>query len=278
MDMSETTCSTWDVLFSRDGTGDLLVWAGGINPPTLDELRSRYPRTTAERSVVAVGYRPLRTEDGTLLEQDIQAYAADVCRVLDRLDVARSQVVGSGGLGAMVMLQFLIDFPERVGAAVIAQGTLRMNARHRLISETIRTLRTEVGFAAAQRLMLAMCHTPQYLAAHQEQLTSTSWITFADDEAAERQTAYAQACWAFDATDAARTIRVPTLIVSGDDVDPLMGTWDARAMHATIPGSELVVLGGAPHAVWESRETLEAMDGRMNDFLQRHPIRGGAAL
>lgn len=259
------------------GEGPPLLWAGGMNPVVYENISKQYPRTIANRSVVTFKYRGPVDDQGNDLEQTTEAYAADLLRLLDDLGLDRVHVVGTGGLGAMVMSQLGIAAPFRIAAAALVQGTLRMSIRSQWISQSSMLLREQVGFAASQRLMLAICHTPAYLDEHADDLVSDSWAWLADPEMEKQHRAYYEACNSHDVTSGIHRMTCPTLVVSGDDIDPILGTWAAKEMHAALPDSELVIVPGAPHAISESRAFLDAFDEPVAAFLAKHPVQEGSA-
>ena len=81
--------------------------------------------------------------------------------------------------------------------------------------------------------------------------------------------AMARAC-AADLTDVVRTIRLPTLVMTGED-DTRAGLGVATELHEAIPGSELVVLPGAGHVC--NIDAAEPFNATLRRFLEAHPPR-----
>jgi pimeloyl-ACP methyl ester carboxylesterase len=261
-----------DVPYAVNGTGDPILWAGGLNPVVYDIVSNRFPRTVQDRTVISTSYREPMDSNGVELQQTTEAYAADALRVLDRLGIEKVHLVGTGGMGAMVMMQVGIMDPDRVTAAALVQGTLKMDVRARWISASIEALRLNTDYAACQRLMLAICHTPDYLNEHAERLASQEWTALASAEKEKQHLAFISACATHDVTKTIHRMTAPSVVITGDATDPLMGSWAGEAIHAAMPNSEFVIVPGAPHAIWESRAILDQFDTAMADFLAKHPL------
>jgi pimeloyl-ACP methyl ester carboxylesterase len=76
-----------------------------------------------------------------------------------------------------------------------------------------------------------------------------------------------------DATDHLPSIAAPTLIIAGEQ-DAFTPMWLSVKMHATIPGSELLVLPGGSHV--GPLEHPELCELRIEKFFNDH-FRAGAA-
>jgi 3-oxoadipate enol-lactonase len=72
---------------------------------------------------------------------------------------------------------------------------------------------------------------------------------------------------ALDLTDRLGGIRVPTLVIVGED-DPATPAAASRTIHERIKGSELVILKSASHL--SNLEQAEAFNRAITTFLARH--------
>ena len=170
----------------------------------------------------------------------------------------------------MVMMHVGISAPERVVSASLVQGAMKLDVRTRWITEACATLRRTSTFRDSQRLMMATCHSREYLEAHEDALASQEWSSIADPDREAHHMALTQAIIAHDVTETIHLMTTPTLVVTGDETDPMLGTWAAEAMHARLPNSELAVIPRAPHAITESIALLDELDRTLDEFVATH--------
>lgn len=180
-------------------------------------------------------------------------HAADVARVCDDAGVGRA-IFGGESIGGYILFEFWRRFGERVAALILCNtraGADSAEARAarlrsaddvlqhgvesfidanlpRLLGESTRSNRPDL-VAAARAMMMQM--TPAGIAAVQRGM-------------AERP----------DSTATLATIRVPTLIIGGDE-DQATPVAEAELMHSAIAGSSLRVIPRAGHyAVFEKQD------------------------
>lgn len=264
-----------EIPFQVHGEGDPVIWGAGWNPVMIDVVRGRFPRTTAGKQIVTFTYRG-PTDDGQPLEQSSEAYARDVLSVMDRAGIERAHVVGTGGMGALTMMQLAAMEPDRVHSLVLHQGYLRADQRLRWAGELFTTLRRDSGYAACQRLVLLVSHSPSFLDEHGEGLLSKEWTALADETEAARHYGYIKACSEHDASDRIHQVTAPCLVMTGDDADPLTGGWLAEELGEHLPQAEVIVMPGVPHAYWEMPSAIAALDEAISGFQAKHAFDAGA--
>jgi pimeloyl-ACP methyl ester carboxylesterase len=268
-----STADADDIRYEVHGQGAPIVWAGGWNPVAYETLQARFPKTVNERSVVTFAYRGGKGSGSTDTAHATWLYAADVLRVLDRAGLGRVDLVGIGGMGALVMMQLAIGAPDRINSAILAQGNLRADIRARWVTAALESLRRDTGYQAYQKLVLAISHSPEYLDAHGDALLGREWTELSDEESAAQHYGFIRACMEHDVTDTIHRLIAPTLVVSGDEADPVTGPNLARTLTAALPNSELVIVPEMPHAYWESPVFLAALDDAMHGHHSKNPLR-----
>jgi pimeloyl-ACP methyl ester carboxylesterase len=184
--------------------------------------------------------------------------AADAAGLLDALGIGAAHVVGSS-LGGMVAQTLAIEHPERVLSLASISST---------------TGDSSVGEATPAGIEALTAVPPEnrdgYVATLVEARRKIGSPGFPFDEDRARRIAGRSFDRGFhpkgtvrqaiavvasgDRTERLREIRVPTVVIHGED-DPLIGLSGGRATAAAIPGAKLVVVPGMghdfPEGVWE---------------------------
>lgn len=200
-----------------------------------------------------------------------------VLDVLDDLGVERAHLVGNSW-GAMVGAAFAVAHPDRIGAAVLMNGTV--SAAPPSQRRRFRVLR---GVATAVGGIRGPLVGPVVSAF----LGSTSRRDRPD--AVERVRASVRSQRVDSVAPCVRSvvelrpdhrrrvgsITAPVLVVAGRE-DATFPVAELREMAACIPGAELVVCGGVAHlaALEDPALTSALVDG----FLSRHPLAPDAAV
>jgi haloalkane dehalogenase len=171
--------------------------------------------------------------------------------------------------GVMIGLRWACDHPGAASALVISDGGFFSDRRWHDLANVMRTpgegekligAYTREGFAAALRTVSA---------GMSDDAIEQYWKTFADDaRRAQHLELYRSGDFEklvpYDGALAA--LGVPTLIVWGED-DRFAGVGMAHRFNDELGGSELAVINGAGHFVWDDEP--ERATGVLVDFLRR---------
>jgi pimeloyl-ACP methyl ester carboxylesterase len=175
------------------------------------------------------------------------AFAGDLCRLLDALDLDRVHLVGAS-MGGMIVQQFAVTWPERLRSLTIACSHCGGAAAVAASEETVRKLvaASSGGDADAVRRGLEVVAHPDSFTVRRDALdyyqgTKESWPHSAE-EIQRRIAAIAK----YDVSDAIRSIRTPTLVITGAQ-DILMPVENSRRIAERIPGARLVLIEGGAH-------------------------------
>jgi 3-oxoadipate enol-lactonase len=200
--------------------------------------------------------------DGLLTMERI---ASDGAALLDHLDISAATVCGVS-MGGYAALAFVRRFPSRLRGLVLADtkaGADTDEAR-RTRAEQADKVRREGSAAIADivlpKLVGKTTHEqrPQVVARLRDMILASPARGIAD--------ALAGLAARADSTPMLREIRVPTLVVCGEE-DVITPPREAEAMHAAIAGSTLELLPKAGHLA--SVETPEAFNRILEAFLRR---------
>jgi 3-oxoadipate enol-lactonase/4-carboxymuconolactone decarboxylase len=166
-------------------------------------------------------------------------FAADLAGVLDALGVARAHVAGIS-IGGMIAQEFAAAYPERVESLLLVDTAMAIPPAQSWTDRAAK-VRAE-GIGAIEEGVIARWVTPAFLdapgtAGLRAMLTRTP---------VEGYAAAAEAIAAADLTAATSNLRVPALVVVGDQ-DASTPVAAAQALQGAIAGSVLVVIPDAAH-------------------------------
>jgi 3-oxoadipate enol-lactonase len=222
------------IALSVHGNGPLVLFLHGIGGhrhhwhEQLPVFATRFKAVAWD----ARGYGESDDYDGPL---DFASFTQDVLRVLDFFKAPKALLVGLS-MGGRIARNFALRYPERVDHLVLANTTPGFDAmtpeamkrfvdeRKNRTPETIKALISPHARPGAYEDLLA-----SFKALRQPSYLKTLEASVAQDRAALLE-----------------RIRVPTLVITGDE-DRVYPPSVARAMVKRIPGARLAVLSGAGH-------------------------------
>ena len=231
------------IVFVHEYAGDLRSWEPQVR------FFSRHYRCIAFN---ARGYPPSE------IPQEPEQYGpdaavADVAAVLDDLAIDSAYIVGLS-MGAYTALRFALRYPRRALGLVFTSGGSGSPARdhERFARDAIDAadLLTEKGMAPLVEALSYGSTRVQLL-----NKDPRSWLEFRQQlsehsalgSAHTMRNYQAKRPSLFQSEEALRAMRVPTLIVAGDEDDPVLET--SLYLKRTIPVSGLWILPKTGHAV-----------------------------
>jgi 3-oxoadipate enol-lactonase len=202
--------------------------------------------------------------------------AQDALGVMDHLGIERFHVIGAS-MGGAIAQQVVLQAPPRIASLVLASTWGRTDAFLQAILGGWRLLVERLAPEEFLRVQMPWAFTHRFLASPSPELAA--WQAARAGQPLLKSVAAYQrqvdACLGHDTLDILSLLRVPTLVLVGED-DILTPPRYARAIAAAMPvGSEVVVIPASGHACF--LETPKPFTERVLRFLQRHPIREPAA-
>jgi 3-oxoadipate enol-lactonase len=194
---------------------------------------------------------------------------ADVIReILDALGIERAHVLGNSW-GAMIGGTFAARYPDRIGCAVLMNGTASPAPRRQKVefaallamARVLRGVRPPLTRSVVGAF-LGPTSIGQRPAAVRHVLTSARAADIRSVSHAIRSIVPLRP----DQTALFATIRTPVLVVAGRE-DATFRLPEVQRMAESIPGAELEILDGAAHLV--ALEVPDAVNRLTDDFIAR---------
>ncbi len=243
----------------KSGDAEIAYWATGDGPPVilLHPFPANHEFWLPVAEALATRYRVIAPDlrghgdsgigDGVAT---MEKHAADFAKVMDDAEVGRAPMIGVS-IGGYALFEFWQRQPDRISALGLfntkasadsaeAQAVRLRSAEDVLQRGTEPFLESMIPKLLGKSTIEAR---PDLVdgALRMMRKTSPQGIAEVQRGMAERP----------DSVAILKTIRVPTLIVTGDE-DLLTGISEAQLMHQYITGSELrVILKAGHYAVWE---------------------------
>jgi pimeloyl-ACP methyl ester carboxylesterase len=208
-----------------------------------------------------------RSVGGLGREPGTQLYADDVSALLTALDVPRAHLYGRGGLGGCIAQQIAIRHPEIVTSAILGQSWASADPLLKSQFDALYQLRLN-SFESFQSACAAMCHLPDYFAAHHEELLGPQGAWSDIRYATDAHLALIDACSAHDTTADLSAISCPVLIIQSGPHDWITGPRLGAEVSRRIPAHEMLYLPDAPHAIATHPESAAKMRSAVTGFLR----------
>ncbi|NBM19868.1 alpha/beta fold hydrolase [Streptomyces sp. GC420] len=192
-------------------------------------------------------------------------HAEDLAGLLDQLHVRRV-VIGGLSMGGQIAMEFCRLFRDRVEGVVLADTSAAAETEEgrRWRAETADRLLRE-GMTGYADEVLAKMIAPYNVTALPDVARHVRRMMCATDPEGAAAALRGRAERP-DYRELLTTLDVPALVVVGRD-DPYTPVADAKAMHAALPDSELVVIEGAAHM--PNLERPDAFNAALGTFLDR---------
>jgi len=248
--MSAAARSSELLSFTARGSGPPLLLVHGLMvtgemfEPVLEHFATRY-------RVIVPDLRGHGRSRGLPPPYTVAQLAADLSHLLDHFGIGSTAVLGYSQGGAIAQ-QLVLDHPERCDRlALVCTYALNMaTAREKFEGHLAPLLIRVLGMRRLAQLVVSQ-------GAKQLSTQRSRWLVglIADQDPRLMVSAW-QETMAFDSRGRLGEIGCPTLIVAGSN-DQAVPIHHARMLNDGIPGSRLVIVDGADHAlIWTHADEL----------------------
>ena len=267
-----------DIYYERDGAGEPVLFVPASWWPS-DPWRLQVVPTLSRRWETVImdcrgTGRSSRPDDGYTVTQ----FAEDCAALLAHLGITRCHVVGFA-IGGQILQALAIARPDLVATLTMTAtgpGSRNLSGAPREVSPETHAQIREMGFEQYIKSHVdndGMAFNPTFYHANRAAAAALSDALWSGQSTVEMFRRHERARLTWDALAAAPQVRVPTMVLCGeDDKVERQGSTPvdtARRLGQAIPGAELALVPGVRHMTfWDGTGAIDALE----DFLARHPI------
>ena len=182
----------------------------------------------------------------------IEQMAKDTVGLMDALAIDRAHVFG-GSMGGMIALQMALDYPEHINKLVLGATSAGGKSRIFPPPEIQKYFYPRLDLSAHDYLLWTgvVCYPQEFIEAHPDIVERKIQANLAYPGTLASYLAQLEAFMAFDVDERLNTIRVPTMIIIGNQ-DVLTPPPNSFLMARRIPGAQIREIDGAGHIFWIS--------------------------
>ena len=179
--------------------------------------------------------------------------AADVAEAMETLNLDTAYVMGISQ-GGMIAQWLVVDFPERVQRLILTVTTAKPSQLARERIEYWQKLSQSGNF---KHLMLDIAKHSYTQKSYQKwRLLYNVMGIFGHIKDKQRIDIQSVSCLKHDSLDFLEKINYPTLII-GAEKDDVLGVDGSLVLHQHIKGSQLIILPGCGHALYEQNKDFQ---------------------
>ncbi len=259
-----------EIYYEEEGAGEPLVMIGGFTA-TVEVWGKLRPLLAEKYRVIMAdnrgsGRTRLGNDDG---DRAPKRFAGDVLTLIDGLGLERAHVLG-GSMGGMIAQEFTVRHPERLRSLIVACSNFGGEDRV-APSPGIRETRRRGGIPeATEEERIAALETifhPDTVRDRPEVVAFYDRNKRAFPHSKEELKARTEGMAAFDLSEEVRSLRCPTLVISGSH-DCLVPPENSRLLAGRVPGAELVIIENTGHHFYS--EQPEASARGILEFLSKY--------
>jgi aminoacrylate hydrolase len=195
--------------------------------------------------VVTFDHRGIGQSDASRIGYTVDRMAADVVRLLDRLEITRAHVVGHSTGGAIAQI-LAIEHPNRLSGAVLSATWTKADAYFRRFLTLRKELLQRLGPTVYLQAATLFLYPSWWVARNNERLRQEEAQNLADFAPTEIVASRIDAMLAFDRTSELARIKTPTLVIGAED-DIVTPAYYSEELARLIPAAEIKIFPRGGH-------------------------------
>ena len=231
-----------------------------------------------QRTVILFDNRGTGLSDKPTNGYALSNMAKDVCGLLDHLDIARANVLGYS-MGGAIAQELVCNHPERVASLVLC-ATLCGGPKAVYAAPAVTSIMRDLDGLEPEeiaRRIWTVTYEPGYLARNAGKVETQMRRELENPTPLHAADLQFQAFADFDASQRLGSIRIPTMIMTGDR-DVLIRPRNSEVLAELIPGALLKIIPRCAHRmIWEATEecvstisTFLELSGSRSDVHPQH--------
>jgi pimeloyl-ACP methyl ester carboxylesterase len=235
-----------EIYYELHGRGDFLVLIMGLRR-NIEWWYRQLPALSAQFQVLVFDNRGAGRTDKPAMEYSIRLFADDTALLMKSLKIESAHVLGVS-MGGYIAQELAIHYPNMVRSLILGCTGAGGKSAVFMSPERLKKYTAVEGLSPEEILKKDMdiFFSDRFIRQQPEktrEFTKISMRYYQPPDAFQRQF---DACLRHDTADRLRRIKVPTLILAGDD-DPLVPPENSRILKERIPHAQLYLFPGLRH-------------------------------
>jgi aminoacrylate hydrolase len=230
--------------YERNGMGFPVVFIsglGGFGSFWKDQVAAFNKRF----EVITFDHRGIGQSDESPIGYTVDRMAADVVKLLDRLEIGRSHVVGHSTGGAVAQI-LAIEHPKRLASVVLSATWTKADAYFRRLFTLRKEILQRLGPSVYLQAATLVLYPSWWVARNNERLRQEEAQNLAAFAPTEIVASRIDAMLAFDRTSELDRIKTPTLVVGAED-DIVTPAYFSEELARLIPAAEVKLFPRGGH-------------------------------
>lgn len=242
--MPFATCNNIDIYYEIHGEGTPLLFLNGLSSSTI-QRKTFVAVAKKHLKIIIPDIRGAGLTDKPRSPYSIAQFACDACKLVKKLKLMKLNVMGFS-MGGNIAINLALDYPELVDKLILVSTMPSWTRPFGLSKEANRIFHsTDIS----EKLLIDLFNLI-YGPAYRKRVSAKSYVKERlEDPNPQPIHAYLNqlyACEAFDMLEKIKTIRKPTLIITGKE-DRLVSPKNSHWLNDNITGSKLIKYDGVGH-------------------------------
>lgn len=259
-----------NMYYEIHGEGESFVMILGLGVST-EVLSPVIPEYSREYRLILFDNRGAGLSDAPDIPYTFEMMADDLAGLLDAISIESAHIWGSS-MGGVIAQQFVLRHPEKVRSLILACTACRGVGPDSdiMTHPDIKRLNESMSELSAEEIEIETLRTllsHRFIENNPDKAKQYSELLMKRPATPQGVNRQGQAMINVNFCDCLTEIKVPTLVISGDD-DKYVPVNNSRLLASRIPDAELVVLEGMGHSFWF--EGFDETTRIVLDFLRKH--------
>ncbi len=195
--------------------------------------------------VITFDHRGIGQSDESRIGYTVERMATDVVRLLDRLEIKRSHVVGHSTGGAVAQI-LAIEHPNRLASVVLSATWTKADAYFRRLFTLRKELLQRLGPSTYLQAATLVLYPSWWVARNNERLRQEEAQNLAAFAPMDIVASRIDAMLAFDRSSELERIKTPTLVIGAED-DIVTPAYFSEELARLIPAAEVKLFPRGGH-------------------------------